>query len=62
MAKGFEAKDMAIAAKDTRIKALEEEVARLIRNKKRKAILNPNRRFIQVSEALAAGEPIPPIR
>ena len=31
------------------------------RGKKRRAIPNPNRRFMQVREALAAGDPIPQI-
>jgi hypothetical protein len=34
-------------------------VACLKRGKKRKAIPNPNRRFMTLSEALAAGEAIP---
>jgi hypothetical protein len=37
-------------------------VARLKRGKKRKAVPNPNRRFITLSEALAAGEAIPGIK
>ena len=36
-------------------------MARLKRGKKRKAISNPNRRFITLSEALAAGEAIPEV-
>jgi len=35
---------------------------RLKRGKKRKAIPNPNRRFMTLSEALAAGEAIPKAR
>jgi len=62
VAKGFKAKEMEIATKDIRIVNLEEELARLKRGKKRKAIPNPNRRFIQIGEALAAREPIPPIQ
>jgi hypothetical protein len=42
--------------------SLEEEVACLKRGKKRKAVLNPNRRFITLSEALAAGKAIPGIK
>ena len=42
-----------------RIASLEEEVARLKRGKKRRAIPNPNSRFITLSEVLAAGEAIP---
>ena len=45
-----------------RIASLEEEVARLKRGKKRKAVPNPNRRFMTLSEALAAGEAIPGIK
>jgi hypothetical protein len=36
-------------------------VARLKRGKKRKAIPNPNRRFMALSEALAASEIIPKV-
>jgi len=36
-------------------------VARLKRGKKRKAIPNPNRRFMTLSEALAAGKAIPEV-
>ena len=36
-------------------------MARLKRGKKRKAIPNPNRRFMTLSEALAAGEAIPEV-
>jgi hypothetical protein len=35
---------------------LEEEVACLQRGKKRKAIPNPNRRFMTIAEAVASGE------
>ena len=37
-------------------------MARLKRGKKRRAIPNPNRRFMTLSEALAAGEAIPSIK
>src|SRR5208337_259828 len=62
VSKGFEAMETLLATKEARITALKEEVERLKRGKKRKAIPNPNRRFIQVSEALAAGEAIPRIQ
>ena len=61
IARGFEAQEMALATKDARIAGLEEELDRLKRGKKRKAVPNPNRRFMQVSEALAAGQAIPEI-
>jgi hypothetical protein len=37
---------------------LEEEVSRLSRGKKRKAIPNPNKKFMTLAEALVAGEVI----
>ncbi|KAJ3453412.1 hypothetical protein MRS44_017659 [Fusarium solani] len=39
-----------------RIAGLEEQIARLRRGKKRKAVANPNRRFMVLSEALASRE------
>jgi len=62
IAKGFEAQEQILAAHSIKIASLEEEVARLKRRKKRRAIPNPNRRFISLSEALAQGKPIPDIR
>jgi hypothetical protein len=41
------------------VASLEEEVARLKRGKKRKAVPNPNRRFMTLGETLAVGEAIP---
>lgn len=41
------------------ITSLKEELAYLKREKKRKAIPNPNRYFISLSKALAAAEDIP---
>lgn len=61
IAKGFEAQQQTLAAHSVKIAGLEEKVARLERGKKRKAIPNPNRRFIALSEALAAGEAIPEV-
>ncbi|KAK8859480.1 Pogo transposable element with ZNF domain [Apiospora arundinis] len=50
-----------LAEKDATIASLQEEFDRLKREKKRKAVPNPNRRLIIISEALAVGEPIPAI-
>ncbi|KAM5528475.1 transposase [Fusarium oxysporum f. sp. phaseoli] len=55
---GFEAQVSKIASLSTRIASLEEEVGRLSRGKKRKAIPNPNKKFITLAEALAAGDTI----
>jgi len=49
-AKGYEAKDQAIAQRDARIASLEEELARLQRGKKKKSVTNPNKRFMRVVE------------
>jgi hypothetical protein len=59
IAKGYANLEFELAAKNDRIAALEAEVERLTKTKKRKAIPNPNNRFIRLSEALAANEPIP---
>ncbi|KAJ0122833.1 hypothetical protein HZ326_31584 [Fusarium oxysporum f. sp. albedinis] len=56
ISKGFEAQESKIASLSTRIASLEEEVGRLSRGKKRKAIPNPNKKFISLAEALAAEE------
>jgi hypothetical protein len=61
IAKGFGAQEQAIAAHTIRINSLEEEVVYLKRGKKRRAIPNPNRRFISLGEALVQGEAIPEI-
>jgi hypothetical protein len=61
IAKGFEAQEQVLAEHTTRIASLEEEVDRLKRRKKRKAIPNPNRKFITLSKALASGETIPEV-
>ncbi|KAM5529670.1 transposase [Fusarium oxysporum f. sp. phaseoli] len=58
ISKGFEAQESKIASLSTRIASLEEEVGRLSRGKKRKAIPNPNKKFISLAEALAAGDTI----
>jgi hypothetical protein len=62
IAKGFEAQEQTLAEQTMRISSLEEEVAHLKRGKKRRAIPNPNRRFMSLGEALAKGEPTPEIR
>ena len=61
IAKGFESQEQKLAEHEVRITSLEEEVAHLMRGKKRRAIPNPNRHFITLSEALAAGEAIPEV-
>jgi DDE superfamily endonuclease len=58
IAKGFEAQEQALAEHSNKIASLEEELSRLKRGRKRKAIPNPNRRFISLSEALASGEKV----
>ncbi|KAM4063821.1 DDE superfamily endonuclease [Hirsutella rhossiliensis] len=62
IARGFEAQEQTLAEHSNRIAKLEEEVARLQRGKKRRAIPNPNRRFMTLSEALVAEEAIPQIK
>ncbi|RKK64997.1 hypothetical protein BFJ69_g16522 [Fusarium oxysporum] len=59
IAKGFEAQQQTVAARTLRIASLEEELARLKRGKKRKAVPNPNKRFMTLGETLAGKEPIP---
>lgn len=49
-----------LVAHATRITNL-EEVACLKKRKKRKAIPNPNKRFIALSKLLAAGESVPTV-
>lgn len=61
IAKGFEAQEQVLVAHTTRITSLEEEVARLKRGKKRKALPNPNKRFMALGELLAAGETVPTV-
>ncbi|KAI7766580.1 hypothetical protein LZL87_014143 [Fusarium oxysporum] len=58
ISEGFEAQESKIASLSTRIASLEEEAGRLSRGKKRKAIPNPNKKFITLAEALAAGDTI----
>ncbi|KAF4440562.1 hypothetical protein F53441_12267 [Fusarium austroafricanum] len=59
IAKGFEAHQQTVAAHTQRIASLEEELARLKRGKKRKAVPNPNKRFMTLGETLAGKESIP---
>ncbi|KAJ0133954.1 Uncharacterized protein HZ326_22994 [Fusarium oxysporum f. sp. albedinis] len=59
IAKGFEAHQQTVAAHTQRIARLEEELARLTRGKKRKAVPNPNKRFMTLGETLAGKESIP---
>ncbi|TVY62599.1 hypothetical protein Focb16_v004339 [Fusarium oxysporum f. sp. cubense] len=58
ISRGFEAQESKIASLSTRIASLEEEVGRLSRGKKRKAIPNPNKRFMALAEVLVAGDTI----
>ncbi|KAM5528380.1 hypothetical protein FOXYSP1_18861 [Fusarium oxysporum f. sp. phaseoli] len=58
ISKGFEAQESKIASLSSRVASLEEEVGRLSRGKKRKAIPNPNRKFMILAEALVAGDAI----
>ncbi|RFN47273.1 hypothetical protein FIE12Z_8486 [Fusarium flagelliforme] len=58
ISKGFEAQESKIASLSSRVTSLEEEVGRLNRGKKRKAIPNPNRKFITLAETLVAGDAI----
>ncbi|KAK2685201.1 hypothetical protein QWA68_016044 [Fusarium oxysporum] len=58
ISRGFKAQESKIASLGTRIASLEEEVSRLSRGKKRKAIPNPNKRFMTLAEALVAGDAI----
>jgi hypothetical protein len=50
---------MEVAVQNARITGLEEQIAQLWRGKKRKAVPNPNRRFMALAEALATGEALP---
>ena len=56
IAKGFEAQEFRLASHAARIASLEEEVERLQRKKKRKAVPNPNRKFMTIAEALGASQ------
>jgi hypothetical protein len=56
IAKGLEALEMKVAVQNERIAGLEEQMAQVRRGRKRKAVPNPNRRFMTIAEALATGE------
>jgi hypothetical protein len=58
IAKGYSNLEFELATKNDRIAALEAEVAKLTKTRKRKAIRNPNKRFMILSEALSFNEPI----
>jgi hypothetical protein len=58
ISKGFEAQESKIASLSSRVASLEEEVSRLSRGKKRKAVPNPNKKFMTLAEALVAGDVI----
>ncbi|KAF5263500.1 hypothetical protein FOXYS1_5748 [Fusarium oxysporum] len=58
ISRGIEAQESKIASLSTRIASLEEEVGGLGRGRKRKAIPNPNKRFMTLAEALVAGKAI----
>ncbi|KAF6513173.1 hypothetical protein HZS61_007431 [Fusarium oxysporum f. sp. conglutinans] len=59
IAKGLEALEMKVAVQNARITGLEEQMAQVRRGKKRKAVPNPNRRFMALAEALTTGEALP---
>ncbi|TVY62580.1 hypothetical protein Focb16_v004156 [Fusarium oxysporum f. sp. cubense] len=58
ISRGFEAQESKIVSLSSRVASLEEEVGRLSRGKKRKAIPNPNRKFMTLAEALVVGNTI----
>jgi hypothetical protein len=59
IAKGLEDLEMKVAVQNERIAGLEEQMAQVRRGRKRKAVPNPNRRFMALAEALATGEALP---
>jgi hypothetical protein len=58
IAKGFAQLEFQLSTKDGKIAALKAEVARLTKTRKRKAIPNPNKRFMLLWNALANGESV----
>jgi hypothetical protein len=58
ISKGLEAQESKTTSLSSRIASLEEGVGRLSRGKKRKAIPNPNKKFMTLAEALVAGDTI----
>ncbi|CZR49887.1 uncharacterized protein FPRO_16093 [Fusarium proliferatum ET1] len=59
IAKGLEALEIKVAVQNAPIAGLEEQMAQVRRGRKRKVVPNPNRRFIALSENLAAREALP---
>jgi hypothetical protein len=57
IAKEYVQLEFELAAKNDRIAALEAEVTRLTKKRKRRAIPNPNKKLMLMVEALAAGDP-----
>jgi hypothetical protein len=57
IAKGYEALEFELATKNDKIAALEVEVAGLTKTRKQRAIPNPNKKFMLMGEAIAAGQP-----
>jgi cytochrome c1 len=53
---------MKVAVQNARITGLEEQIAQVRRGKKRKAVPNPNRRFMALAETLASGEALPDLK
>jgi hypothetical protein len=58
IAKGFEVQQQTVSAHTLRIASLEEELARLKKGKKRKAVPSSNKRFMTLGEIQAGGEAI----
>ncbi|KAM5529592.1 transposase [Fusarium oxysporum f. sp. phaseoli] len=58
IAKSFGAQQQTVAAHTARIASLDEKLARLKRGKKRKAVPNPNKRYMTLGETLAGRESI----
>jgi predicted oxidoreductase len=58
IAKGFVQLEFQLSTKDANIAASEAEVARLTKTRKRKAIPNPNKRFMLLGDFLANGESV----
>ncbi|KAK8036768.1 hypothetical protein PG994_015265 [Apiospora phragmitis] len=54
MASSYEYQQAELAVKDATIARLEEELARAKRGRTRRAIPNPNKRFMDLAEALGA--------
>jgi hypothetical protein len=57
IAKGYEVLEFELANKNDKIAALEAEVARLTKTRKRRAVPNPNKKSMLVGEAIVAGQP-----